>query len=229
MESKGRLTSDVPSKHQLDNNVFQLQTAPDGSYDRPIEDLSKFLLADFLKDVKSKIMGRSLYGVKALNRIFKAMDTTSNGKLDVDDFRWGLMDFGISITKDEAAECLSNFNADGCVSYAAFLDAFKTPMNAGREAIVKKAYETLAANSENGSVCLDDIAKAYDANGDPDVFSGKRSEEDSFMEFLSLFDTQVKESVVSYEEFRAYFSDIGALVEDDGHFEKGVKTSFKLE
>lgn len=125
MESKGRLTSDVPSKHQLDNNVFQLQTAPDGSYDRPIEDLSKFLLANFLKDVKSKITGRSLYGVKALNRIFKAMDTASNGKLDVDDFRWGLMDFGISITKDEAAECLSNFNADGCVSYAAFLDAFK--------------------------------------------------------------------------------------------------------
>lgn len=128
MESKGRLTSDVPSKHQLDNNVFQLQTAPDGSYDRPIEDLSKFLLANFLKDVKSKITGRSLYGVKALNRIFKAMDTASNGKLDVDDFRWGLMDFGISITKDEAAECLSNFNADGCVSYAAFLDAFKVSL-----------------------------------------------------------------------------------------------------
>jgi len=124
-----------------------------------------------MKDVKSKIMGRSLYGVKALTRIFKAMDTSSNGKLDVDDFRWGLMDFGISITKDEAAECLSNFDTDGSgtVNFAAFLDAFKTPMNAGREAIVKKAYEALEKNSENGSVCLDDIAKNYDANGDPDV------------------------------------------------------------
>ena len=42
-------------------------------------------------------------------------------------------------------------------------------MNAGREAIVKKAYEDLEKNSENGNVCLDDIAKNYDANGDPDV------------------------------------------------------------
>jgi len=176
-------------------------------------------------------MGRSLYGVKALTRIFKAMDTNSNGKLDVDDFRWGLMDFGISITKEEAAECLSSFDSDGSgtVHYQAFLNAFMTPMNAGREAIVKKAYETLEASCANGSVCLDDIAKAYNANGDPDVYSGKRSEEDSFMEFLSLFDTQVKESVVSFEEFRAYFCDISALVENDGDFEKGIKTSFKLE
>jgi len=104
-------------------------------------------------------------------------------------------------------------------------------MNEGREAIVKKAYENLAANCVHGNeaVCLDDIAKVYDANGDPDVYSGKRSEEDSFMEFLSLFDTQVKESVVSYEEFRAYFCDISALVENDADFEKGIKTSFKLE
>jgi len=49
------------------------------------------------------------------------------------------------------------------------------------------------------------------------------------MEFLSLFDTQVKESVVSFEEFRAYFCDISALVDEDGHFENGVKISFKLE
>ena len=83
-----------------------------------------------MKDVKSKIMGRSLYGVKALTRIFKAMDTSSNGKLDVDDFRWGLMDFGISITKDEAAECLSNFDTDGSgtLHFAAFLDAFKVSL-----------------------------------------------------------------------------------------------------
>ena len=99
-------------------------------------------------------------------------------------------------------------------------------MTEGREAIVKKAYDTLAAN---GTVCLDDIAKAYDANGDPDVAEGKRSEEDSFMEFMSLFDTQVKESAVSFDEFRAYYCDISALVGSDADFEKLVKTSFKLE
>ena len=78
-----------------------------------------------MKDIKSKIAGRSLYGLKALTRIFKAMDTNSNCKLDVDDFRWGLMDFGIQISKDEAAECLQAFHADSCVNYAGFLDSFR--------------------------------------------------------------------------------------------------------
>jgi hypothetical protein len=35
--------------------------------------------------------------------IFKAMDNNGNRLLDVDDFRWGLIDYGIQITKEEAA------------------------------------------------------------------------------------------------------------------------------
>lgn len=33
MEYKGRLTSDVPSKHQHENNVFVLKSAPEPQYD----------------------------------------------------------------------------------------------------------------------------------------------------------------------------------------------------
>jgi hypothetical protein len=39
MENEGRLTSDIPTKFQEDYNVFFLQTAPDASYARAIEDL----------------------------------------------------------------------------------------------------------------------------------------------------------------------------------------------
>jgi len=48
-----------------------------------------------LKDIKSKIFQRSGFGVRALDRIFKAMDADGSKTLDVDDFRWGLLDFGI--------------------------------------------------------------------------------------------------------------------------------------
>ena len=57
-----------------------------------------------MKDLKAKIAMRSLYGIKAITRIFKAMDQKGNKNLDVDDFRWGLMDFGVQISKDEANE-----------------------------------------------------------------------------------------------------------------------------
>lgn len=34
------------------------------------------------------------------------MDNNSNHLLDVDDFRWGLKDYGIEITKEEASQIL---------------------------------------------------------------------------------------------------------------------------
>lgn len=46
-------------------------------------------------------------------RIFKAMDNNGNGLLDVDDFRWGLMDYGVSLTKEEAQQVLKHFDRDG--------------------------------------------------------------------------------------------------------------------
>lgn len=69
---------------------------------------------------------RSLYGLKALTKIFKAMDTKGNKSLDVDDFRWGLMDFGIQISKDEGAELLNSFSKDKSgVDFELFLDQFR--------------------------------------------------------------------------------------------------------
>ena len=68
-------------------------------------------------------MTRSAYGIRGLARIFKAMDENGNRKLDVDDFRWGLMDYGVNVTKDEANEILTHFdkNGDGCVNFDEFL------------------------------------------------------------------------------------------------------------
>ena len=55
------------------------------------------------------------------------MDQNSSCNLDVDDFRWGLMDFGVQISKDEASEVLASFDtgSKGTVDYEAFLASFK--------------------------------------------------------------------------------------------------------
>ena len=53
--------------------------------------------------MKAKILDRSCSGIKGISRIFKAMDNNGNKSLDVDDFRWGLLDFGVQITKEEAS------------------------------------------------------------------------------------------------------------------------------
>lgn len=55
------------------------------------------------------------------------MDENGNKNLDVDDFRWGLMDYGISITKDEGVEIMTHFDRDknGSVNFDEFLVALR--------------------------------------------------------------------------------------------------------
>ena len=55
------------------------------------------------------------------------MDNNGNRLLDVDDFRWGLKDYGITISKDEADQVLKYFDRDGNgqVDFNEFLRALK--------------------------------------------------------------------------------------------------------
>ena len=98
LEKKGNITVDVPTKFQLDQNVFCALTAPSASFAAPIEELHRFDLTDLVKELRDKIMGRNSAGIKNIARIFKAMDNDGNGNLDVEDFRWGFIDYGFNLT-----------------------------------------------------------------------------------------------------------------------------------
>lgn len=52
-----------------------------------------------MKEIKEKIIERSANGIRALTRLYKAMrrPPSNSSKLDVDDFRWGLLDYGVNI------------------------------------------------------------------------------------------------------------------------------------
>lgn len=95
LEQKGKITGDLPSKFQKDENIFMVLCAPDRSFDQAIEELDKFTIEDLIKEIKAKIVERSANGIRGISRIFKMMDDKGDRKLDVDDFRWGLIDFGI--------------------------------------------------------------------------------------------------------------------------------------
>ena len=89
--------------------------------------MSKFDIGDLVKQLRSKILDRSAFGIRGLTRIFKAMDVKGDGNLDVDDFRWGLMDFGIQVSKEEAGEVLKYFDKDGngMVNFTEFVNTLK--------------------------------------------------------------------------------------------------------
>ena len=60
-------------------------------------------------------------------------------------------------------------------------------MNATRTAVVQRAYNKLDADS-NGVVTIDDLKQRYNAEENPDVKMGKKTEEDVLYEFLDTFE-----------------------------------------
>ena len=130
LEKKGNITVDIPTKFQQDQNVFCALTAPNASFAAPIEELHRFDLDTLVKELRAKIMARSSAGIKNLARIFKAIDKNDNGNLDVDDFRWGFIDYGFNLTMEEAKQLLAHFDRDknGTVNFTEFLMAIKVSL-----------------------------------------------------------------------------------------------------
>lgn len=98
-------------------------TAPDATYDCVDEaNDESFKIETLLKEVKQKIGTKSSFGLRGIGRIFRQIDSNGSGFLDVDDFRWGLFDFGIVINQDEAYLLLKAFdNGKEQVSYDEFV------------------------------------------------------------------------------------------------------------
>ena len=92
-----------------------------------MEELQKFNIDDLIEEIKAKLLQRSSGGIKGIARIFKAMDDNGNRQLDVDDFRWGFIDYGFNLSKDEAQRLLERFDRDGngTISYDEFLRFLK--------------------------------------------------------------------------------------------------------
>ena len=48
------------------------------------------------------------------------------------------------------------------------------------------------------------------------------------MEYMSLWDTQVKDGIITFDEFLAYYEDYSASVENDDEFVAAMKDAWKL-
>lgn len=77
----------------------------------------------------------------------------------MDDFRWGFIDYGFNLSKDEAQRLLERFDRDGngTISYDEFLRFLKGDINDERKKWIRLAYEKLDVNKD-GQVTIQDIA-----------------------------------------------------------------------
>jgi Ca2+-binding EF-hand superfamily protein len=133
------------------------------------------------------------------------------------------------VSKEESQQVLTHFDRDknGSVDFNEFIRSIRGDLNAARKAIVRTAYQKLDANRD-GQVTLDDIAKVYDANRHPDVVSGRKSAEQIYLEFMRMWDTQERDSIVTFDEFSEYYADLSSAIDDDNYFITMMRNTWEL-
>ena len=113
---------------------------------------------------------------------------------------------------------------------------FQGELNAKRKECIGLAYNKLD-KTKDGKVTLEDIAALYDASKHPEIISKKKTPEQVYTEYMSHWDTQIADGIITREEFEDYYQvtkihlykqDISALIDSDDYFIQMIKSAWKL-
>ena len=176
--------------------------AEDAKYAEPVEAAPRYEGEQMIADIKATLKKRGAMAIRGIGRVFRILDDNRNRQLDKNELMWGLKDFDIHLNEEQVDTLITHFDRDksGTVNFDEFLVALRGELNEARTSWIRKAYDKLDINGD-GKVTLDDIAQIYDVSQHPDVIDGKKTPEEAYREFMSLWDTQVADGIVTFDEF----------------------------
>ena len=187
------------------------------------------------KKLRKEILSRGCGGLISLNRQFKLLDENNSKTLDFDEFCNALKEFKINLTNEEITSLFNCFdkNGNGVIEYNEFINQLRGPMNQKRKDIVTKAFNKLDID-RSGFIDMEEIKYNYNAKNNPDVKTGKKTEEEVYTEFMDTFKanhilkTGPRSKRVTYEEFLDYYNNISMGISDDDHFIFLIQNAWKL-
>ena len=187
------------------------------------------------KKLRKEMLSRGCGGLISLNRQFKLLDENNSKTLDFDEFCNALNEFKINLSNEEITSLFNTFdkNGNGVIEYNEFINQLRGPMNQKRKDIVTKAFNKLDID-KSGFIDMDEIKYNYNAKNNPDVKTGKKTEEEVYTEFMDTFKanhilkTGPRSKRVTYEEFLDYYNNISMTISDDEHFIFLIQNAWKL-
>jgi Ca2+-binding EF-hand superfamily protein len=226
-EKAGKLVIDTPARHQGDQNIWMAVTSQDPSLaEEHLPDEAQASRPDhLLAQIKASLQHKGTYGIRGLARALRSLGE----RLDAEDFKWGLYNYGIVLSTDELRALTQHFDrsSQGTISVDEFISTLKGKLNDFRLRLLTEAYQKLDKNGD-GQVTLDDIARNFNATRNPEVLQGRKTEGEVFNEFITNWDTQDPRRIVTLSEFARYYDDISGNIENDQAFEALIRSAWRL-
>jgi len=218
-EYNGERVRENDGKAVSNKNFWTIELATDPAAATPMEAAPRYDGAQMIQDIKNTLKSRGAMAIRGIGRVFRILDDNRNRQLDNNELMWGLKDFDIHLSEEQVAILIKHFDSDnsGSVNFDEFLRALRGDLSQSRIGYIRMAYDKLDINKD-GQVTLDDIARIYDVSQHPDVMSGKKTPEEAYREFMSMWDTQVADGIVTFDEFCDYYRDVSASIDTDEYF-----------
>ncbi|KAG8192098.1 hypothetical protein JTE90_005395 [Oedothorax gibbosus] len=187
-------------------------------------------MSEVVEKLRGVCRSRGANGIIGLSRAFRLMDDNRDKKLDLEEMRLGLQEYGAALDGDETAQLFAELDKDGSgtVSFEEFLKAVRPPLSDDRLAIIDRAFAKMDQTGD-GCVTLEDIKGVYNAKEHPDVQDGKKGEDEVLLEFLGSFDTPNKaDGKVTKQEFIDYYAGVSASIDLDEYFVTMMERAWQL-
>lgn len=158
------------------------------------------------------------------------MDDDGNKTLNLEEFTKGLLDTGLHVTHEEAAEMFNKFDTDGTGSLdmTEFLIAIRPKMSESRRQIVETAFTKLDKTGD-GAITIEDLKNVYSVKSHPLYISGEETEDNILRKFLANFEQNGHvDGTVTKEEFLNYYAGLSASIDTDSYFDLMVRQAYKL-
>merc|ERR1719265_1640370 len=157
------------------------------------------------------------------------MNTERDQKLTAEELKIGLERYGLPMPISEVQELVEILDRDnsGGVSYDEFIVGIRGHINERRSKLINMAYDVLDKTGD-GVVTIEDIKAAYSLYHDPNVLADRLSEEKALKNFLSQFDCLESDGIATREEFKEYYKNVSASIEDDDYFELMIRNAWHI-
>jgi len=161
-----------------------------------------------------------------IGKHFNLYDRNKNKRLDVDEFKRMIREYGLGLSATETETLFNSFDYDGIgsINYEEFLRILRGPMSDKRKNAVLKLFDTLDVKND-GYIDVQDLKIKFNAGAHPDSQARKKSPDQVYYEFIESINTYTQalkggsnKDKISKDEWIEYYNHVSMSIDNDNYF-----------